>query len=83
MKTRIATLAATISTLMSLTACATSGGAQVAEATPTKTCTKSLGSHICREEGSGSMSNVKTISGDELRRGMGAGTGTSQGLAGN
>ena len=82
MKTSTSTLAC-LAIITALTGCASSGAPQVAEAAPVKTCAASLGSHICREEGSGSMSNVKTISGDELKRGPGAGSGSVQGNIGN
>jgi hypothetical protein len=82
MKFSIATLAS-VAAITALTACASPSAPEVASTAPAKKCVPSLGSHVCRDESAGTIANVRTISGDELRQGYGAGSGSGIGGVGN
>jgi hypothetical protein len=71
-------------TALLITGCATqeSNGQQTATATRSD-CVKTVGSNICRAEGSGNPNAVMSVSGDDLRRSGGSLTGPLPGKTGN
>jgi hypothetical protein len=72
-------------TALFFTACASPAPDRVADASSTakEECETTLGSRICRKPGSGNVSSVKSVSGDDLRRRGGPLTGPQPGRIGD